>query len=212
MAIAGYATGFSIRTNIVFCLKPLLSILIPTITGREVEFNRLCNHLFAIGGNYIEVLQACDNKEMSIGAKRQLLLEAATSTYFVMIDDDDMVPPFFVDEVSAAIIHRPDCITYRESVRLAGREYTCNHALKYNDWGDKVDGYDFVRTPYYKDVLRTDLALQVGFKDMRYGEDHDFARRIKPLLKTEVHINKIMYYYYGQSLTPQQHKNRYGIR
>lgn len=193
--------------------QKLLTFLIPTIVGRESQFRDLTRYLWALAQSYpIDVLGCKDNKEMSIGAKRQKLIESCETEYFVMVDDDDVVPGWYISEVKRALATKPDCITYQECVMFDDKQYSCNHSLRYLDWADNVEGYDHVRTPFYKDVIRTDLALKAGFSDMRYGEDYDFAKRLLPLLNTEVHVDRIMYYYYGTRLTPKEHKTRYGIK
>ncbi len=48
----------------------------------------------------------------------------------------------------------------------------------------------------------------VGVKDMRFGEDHDFANRILPFLKTEHYIDREMYIYQYKS---EPHNIKYGI-
>lgn len=191
----------------------ILSICIPTILGREQAYERLESHIWQMVGDRkgVEVLMMQDNKELTIGAKRQQLLDACEGQYVVMVDDDDDIDPSFIESV-LPMLGDVDCCTYRESVRINGREHTCNHSIKYADWGSKQDGYDFVRTPYYKDVIKTEIARKVGFKSVRYGEDHIQARALKPLLKTEAHIDRVMYYYYGKTLSAKEHKERYGIR
>lgn len=188
----------------------LLTILVPTVYGREAEFNRLLDNLSAQWDNRCELKYMIDNKEMSIGRKRHLLLQACETAYFVMIDDDDLVSDDYIASVLQALAQRPDCVCYLESVN---GDIAC-HSNRFAAWANNRQGYKYVRTPYYKDVLKTAHARQVGFKDMRYGEDHDFSLRLKAsgLIKTEVFIDRVMYYYAAPKLTAKEHKERYGIR
>lgn len=185
-----------------------LTILIPTIQGREAQFDALVDSLNAQG--FTNIVHLKDNKEISIGAKRQLLLDKCETDYFVMIDDDDSVAPNYIARISQALLCTPDCVTYLESVN--GNQVAC-HSNVWNAWGNNKEGFTYVRTPFYKDVLRTDIAKKIGFKDMRYGEDHNFSIRLKQsgLIKTEIFINELMYFYSAPpSLTTLQHKARYG--
>ena len=43
--------------------------------------------------------------------------------------------------------------------------------------------------------IKKDLAEKVKFVDKNHGEDSDFSVKIRPLLKTEVYIDKIIYFY-----------------
>lgn len=159
----------------------------------------------------IEVISIQDNKEMSIGEKRELLYKRASGIYSLQIDDDDSIADNAIELILEAIKQEPDCITFRENCMMNGKYYTCNHSLKYNDWADNFDGFDFVRTPFYKDVIKTSIAQSVPFQHIRYGEDHAWSRDLKPYLKNEVHIDKEIYYYIHNS-KPEEHNERYGIR
>jgi hypothetical protein len=126
-----------------------------------------------------------------------------------MWDDDDGAHSHALPFIKEALATRPDCVTYKESCLLDGVFKSSNHSNKYVDWGENLDGYDYVRTVFFKDVIRTALCLQTGVKDMRYAEDIDFARRLKPLLQTEEHIDEYIYYYQHIS---SDHNTRYGIK
>ena len=155
-----------------------------------------------------------DNKEMSIGEKRHHLLAQCDADYMVMVDDDDMVREDYVQRVLSALESNPDCVGYLEAVNIGGMQGIACHSNRYARWGANKDGYDFVRTIFYKDVIRTDIAKHVGFRDMRYGEDYDFSIRLKDsgLLLREVFINEVMYFYQAPVLNPKQHNERYGIK
>lgn len=198
----------------------LLSILIPTIAGREHLLNALIDNLSiqiieCEASSIVEVAYLPDDKEMTIGAKRQELLNSCKSEYFVMIDDDDSVSSCYIEAVLLALEDRPDCVTYLEAVRTGNKEVIASHRAIYAGWDNNKHGYAYIRTPYYKDVIKTEIAKKIGFEDIRYGEDHDFSIRLKKsgLIKTEVHLPQIMYIYNApSSLNGRQHKERYGIR
>ena len=198
-----------------------LTICIPTIVGREKEFDELFHELcsqngmevLANGKREVEILWMRDNKEMSIGKKRQHLLNNAKGEYIVMIDEDDKVPFDYIHEVLVALKQRPDCVGYLEQCKINGHNQIACHSNRFADWATNQDGYDYVRTIFCKDVIRTDIARKIGFSDMRFAEDHYFAKRLKAsgLLEKEIFIDKIMYYYTSNTLTPKQHIERYGL-
>ena len=186
-----------------------LSILIPTVTGREQSFNALVAELERQAVEYdVEIKTCCDNKEMSIGAKRQLLLESATKTHCVFIDDDDSVPADYIATVWPQLTF--DGIGYIEQI-TGGKKAA--HSQDYDGWYSNRDGYDYVRCLFCKDVIRTSIALQVGFADIRYGEDYDFSIRLlkSGLIRTHTFVPKVMYHYSMPQLNSQQFKARYGI-
>lgn len=194
-----------------------LSILIPTVVGREQELQRLLDciseQLTDEYRPYVSVEVCKDNKEKSIGAKRDFMYNDTKGIYSVMIDDDDLIAPDFIPLVLEAAFTNPDCITYEERVDIDEKLYYSNFRADYSDWdGDGSvllsDGFHFHRTPFFKCPIKTELCRQVGVADMRYAEDIDFARRIKPLLKSEYHIAKQLYYYIHRS---SDFNERYGF-
>lgn len=187
---------------------PKLTIAIATVVEREGMFKDLMAYLKDIAPEWVEVIFECDNKEISIGSKRQNLLNAAQGEYIMFLDDDDSIPEYYFDTLLPAFEQSPDAIGYIEQCG----DKLVPHSHKYNGWRDNYDGYPHVRTIFCKDPIKTNIAREAGFKDMRYGEDHDFSRRVKKLIKTEVFIDKVMYLYNQPGrLSTSQHKQRYGI-
>jgi glycosyltransferase involved in cell wall biosynthesis len=178
-----------------------LNILICTIPNRVNEFNLLKHHLQTqineLGmQREVKILSKLDNKEISVGAKRQLLLEEATADYVVYIDDDDMTPYYYVANILSAIESNPDCIGFLiECKGTKGK--TASASSEWNDWADNTGGFDYVRTIYHKNPVKRSIALQIGYKDMRFAEDYDYSKRLKEsgLLQEEVFINEVMYEY-----------------
>lgn len=191
-----------------------LSILICTIDGREEKFNLLKHHLQTQINEFgrqkeVHILSKKDNKQISVGAKRQLLLEESIGEYIVYIDDDDMVPYFYIEKILDAIKLNPDCIGFRiECKGTMGN--TASASNKWDKWADNMGGFDYVRTIYHKNPVKRYIALQIGFKDMRFSEDSDYSNRLKQsgLLKEEVFIDEVMYEYRYKYENP---KTKYGI-
>lgn len=84
-----------------------------------------------------------------------------------------------------------------------------SHSLKYSKWQDNFDGFDFVRTPFYKDVILTEIAKKVPFPYIRFNEDEKWSMSLLPHLVDEIHIDEEIYHYIYNE-TP--HNERYGIK
>lgn len=190
--------------------KYKLSILLPTIESRKVIFDKLLDELLKQIQPYndkVELISHCDNKEISIGLKRQKLLELAKGEYIVFIDDDDWVASNYIEKILDNT--GSDCIGFQIECTFDGKEKCLASAhLKYKDWSEYKDGFRFVRSIYHKTPVRRELALQAEFKDMRYAEDYDYSMRIMPLLKSCAYINQVMYYY---RYNHEDHNAKYGI-
>lgn len=198
-----------------------LTIAIPTVNNRLKEFSAL--HLYLNKQIMESHLEECveiiferDNKEMSIGQKREKLNGRAKGKFTWQIDDDDTIPENAIYTVNS-VIEATDCdfIGFYEEVSGNGVINLSHISNIHDDWGDNktVDGerFRYVRTPYFKTPILTEYCQKIGVSDMRYGEDHDFARRLKAsgLIKNEFFIPRIMYNYrYKQ----EPHNQKYGIK
>ena len=186
-----------------------LSILIATVKGREDLLMQLYKKIMNQVDSDIQVLISSDSKEVSIGVKRQSLLESACGDHICFIDDDDDIPDYYIQEILTAIKSEPDCVGFLIHCLINGIERMAVGSLKYTEWKDKTDGYDYVRSPYHKNPVRRVLALETGFKNLRYAEDHDYSKRLLPLLKSEIFINRVMYHYRYKT---EPHNTKYGIK
>jgi hypothetical protein len=162
-----------------------------------------------------EIILCGDDKVMTIGHKRNILYREASALYSWQIDDDDDIHDNAIPLILAEMEAKPDCITFQEYCRMNGTEYKSNHSIAYPDWdgdGSKMlhDGFHFHRTPFYKDVIKTKIAKEVHVPNIRYGEDHEWARMLKPILKTEAHIDEEIYRYIHDS-KPEEFNSRYGL-
>lgn len=157
----------------------------------------------------VELLIETDNGEMTIGAKRNILLDRAIGDYVCFIDDDDMVPDYYVEEILRAIGEddvrtggAPDAIGikghYFEAQKSA---QVFIHSIQYDSWFTQ-DGV-FYRPPNHLNPVKRELALKAGFPEKDHGEDHDYSMKMLSILdmdpefaKTEVFIDKVMYFYH----------------
>jgi len=195
----------------------ILSILICTIESRKEQFNNLLNKImlqcdYNKYGVETSVDYDCDNKEKSIGKKRQQLLEKSEGDYIVFIDDDDNISKYYIDNILQSIIlSSPDSIGFKIECDMQGKKEMAIASNKYPDWCDNQDGFRYCRTPYHKTPIKREIALQIGYKDMRFGEDYDYSKRLKEsgLIKSEAFIDEVMYYYNYKYEDP---KTKYGIK
>ena len=194
----------------------LLSILIPTVVGREKQYKHLLNRIMKSGNGFdilsgrVEYIKFCDNKEMTIGEKRERLYQMANGLYSWQIDDDDDIADNAIELILNAIKSNPEipCITFREKCMMNGVYKSSNHSIRYYQWMDNQDGFDYVRSPFYKDVIRTDIAKSVPIPHIRYNEDEQQSMALKPFLTDEIHINEELYHYiYNET----NHNERYGL-
>jgi hypothetical protein len=214
----------------------LLSIQVPTTPDRRQLFKQLSDEIIRqcveIGeepidswkqmlhnpggwhSEHIEFLWLEDNKEMTIGEKRNILYACSQGLYSWQIDSDDSIKndaiKLIFDELQK---YSPDTCTFGEYCNMDGSYLLSNHSLDYGDWegdGQRLlpDGYHFHRTPFFKSVIKTEICQSTPIDHIRFGEDHKFAQAIKPKLISEAHIGEYLYFYNHQS---SDFNERYGI-
>lgn len=159
----------------------------------------------------VELVFMEDNKEISIGRKRQMLLEKAEGDYIVYFDSDDYPKNNYVKAIMKGLEVEPDCIGFRIAMTTNGvNPQTCCHSLRYPEWSDRKDGFDYVRNVTHFNPVKRSLALQVGFKDIRFGEDKVYSDQVTKLCKHEVFIDEFLFdYRYSNKM---EHNQKYGIQ
>lgn len=182
--------------------KTILSILIPTIEGREDFYNRLQTELVRQVAKYnligkIQILKSKDKKaEHSIGWKRNLLLQNCDGEYFMFIDDDDMICEDALPLIINLLNNKPDVITLDGTLTTDGKyPKKFIHSLAYDDWFEKAGVY--YRPPNHLNPMKTSIGKQFQFPDISQGEDKDWSMQIQKsgLLKNEFSIGKTYYFY-----------------
>ena len=97
----------------------------------------------------------------------------------------------------------PDCIGITGELRFGQDPHLLfYHSMKHSIvwWDDKATAEpgkaQYYRTPNHLNPVKRDLALRAGFvRDVDFGEDHDYARRLHKIIKTESPIDHPIYYY-----------------
>lgn len=194
----------------------LLSIHIPYTYERQNEADALSNELYVqiVRGGYagiVEVISDNTGKEMTIGEKRNVLYNKSKGIWSVQWDSDDWVHPQGLKLIIEALQNNPDvdCCTYEEYIDIDGKIQRSNHSLKYSDWCDNFDGFDYCRTPFMKSVIKTEIAKSIPVPFERFAEDHLWSKELKKVLQTEVHIDEQIYRYIHRS---SNFNERYGIK
>jgi glycosyl transferase family 2 len=184
--------------------RPTWTILVPTIPQRETTFLRLMAVLLpqldAHEGR-VRVLAWRNAGRPHLGELRdQMIAYADASDYVSFIDDDDLVPDYYVAEVVKALDERPDHVGFQldytsDTDGVLGHEIV-DHSLRHGRWHRNGEGR-LVRDFTHIDPVRRELAMNASFAVARKGraEDRQWVKQLRGWLRTEVYIDKVMYYY-----------------
>lgn len=186
----------------------LYSILIPTLSSRRDKLRRLLDVLLpqaeAHGG--VEIVGLHNDGERPLAEYRQALLDDARGEYLSFIDDDDLVETDFISAVTAAMETGPDYVAfwnafYRDG-QLSGPPVRTG--IHYGSWYD--DGEQRIRDVVHVCPVRTEIARKADFRRESEGsEDWSYVSQLRPLLKTEAYIDRVLYHYYWSSTDSVQH-------
>lgn len=188
-----------------------ISILICTLPERRAIFQRVYTELLKQKEECslrVEILMDSRDKRVSVGEKRNDLLDRAQGRYCCFVDDDDMVSESYLSIYETALRGGtdPDCVSLKGMLYRSGiKDKPFYHSLKYRDWSEDADGY--YRYPNHLNLMKTWIAQTARFPTKSYGEDHDFSKKLLEigLLQTEYEYtgDEIQYlYYYVPTVLP----------
>lgn len=199
--------------------KIMLSILIATIEERRSQFTSLMkifNHQLDRDGlrDNVEICFISDNKEISIGKKRQKLLEMAKGEWIVFFDDDDQPSNNYIRLIMDGVVsdQDADCMGIHGTMTTNGRNpQTWCHVLG-ETWrnGNKGEKHTYYRPIIHFNPCKRLLALKAGFKDMNFGEDKDYSNRLNRYVRKQYMIESPLFHYQYSNQIP--HKTKYGIK
>lgn len=178
-----------------------LSILICTMVKRKALFDVLIVEIRSQIERYglekeVEVLSECDEGQMSIGEKRNILLDRAKGDYVCSIDDDDWIDSEYLSKIIEALESEPDCVQLigamnTDGFSLSRFEHSIKHPVYYDHQGV------YYRYPNHLNPIRREIAQKFKFPETNFGEDTDWATQIRDskLLQREEEIDKVIYHY-----------------
>jgi glycosyltransferase involved in cell wall biosynthesis len=155
------------------------SVLIPTMPGREQGLQRLMNSLYEKVGRIapdlrMEICMDFDNRESSIGMKRQRLLERAKGKYLSFIDDDDEITDAYIEDLWACI--QGNYHTMRIRGQMSQYQFVHSVDIKLTDMMATNDEIPyFQRPPNHLNPMLSDVAKLIPFKNAVHGEDLDWT-------------------------------------
>lgn len=175
-----------------------LSVLICTIKERKPKFDILMSELERLrnGNPEIEILSECDNREMTIGAKRNLLMSRAVGDYVCFVDDDDWIDSEYFIKILQAIESDPDCVQLIGMMNTDGFNLKrFEHSILHGSYFERNNIY--YRYPNHLNPIRREIAERFKFPENNFGEDTNWATQVRDsgLLQREEPTDKVIYHY-----------------
>ena len=170
----------TIPSRVEDCLMPLYRYLLEQVKDRKD----------------VEILCMMDNKSMSIGEKRQALLDSARGKWIGFLDDDDWVSSDYIDSLLEAMRDNPaDVITFDQDCMVNDHRFMVRFG-----WKNPHEAYDpsrtlLLRPPYHMCMWRRKIAKNFRFTASSYGEDIAWISAMLPFVQSETHLDKVLHHY-----------------
>jgi hypothetical protein len=178
-----------------------ISVLICTIPSRASMFSRLiCRLSTLISKLSIKVELLCDDRtDITIGKKRNDMVDNAKGRYCCFIDDDDDVTEDYFQDYEREILKGSDW----DCFSLTGKYFSEGvyikpffHSMDIPVWHETPSGY--MRGINHLNLVKSIIVKTIGFHDMNHGEDIKYSNKLmeSKKLKSQFSIDHPTYLYY----------------
>ncbi len=175
-----------------------LSILICSIDERQQKLHRLLDALEEQNKyrNLVQVVVFQDNRQTSIGKKRNELVNSANGEYSCFIDDDDNISKSYIDDILKALYNNGEathCSLIGEYIKDGKLDRKFEHSNKFKEWKTTKELYE--RTPNHLNAVKTDILKKYPFPEINHGEDRKQSDSMAHELTNQAQVQNTLYYY-----------------
>lgn len=160
----------------------MLTVCIPYRERDTMFYNRLAVMLAKYSSGYpVEFMSLPNNGSRSIGSYRQQLVDNVTTPYMVFIDADDDVSKNYFREVFKGLEQGVKAVGFRGIITTNGTNpHNFEHSARHTRWFDKRIGgrINYFRPLNHLNPMMTDIVRQIGYADLKHGEDMEFSMRL----------------------------------
>lgn len=186
----------------------ILSILIPTLPERDSIFIELygklwrqMHHVHTTHPTLGEVEWISDDSKsfldggLSIGKKRESLVNRATGKYLCFLDDDEDIAPNYVETIVRLCQLDTDVVTFRSMAKLDNYWTVIDMRLDHPEDEQASPNFIVHRRPWHINAIRSSIAKQYTFPDTNYSEDSDWMNNVLFDCKTDAHTDAVLHQY-----------------
>jgi cellulose synthase/poly-beta-1,6-N-acetylglucosamine synthase-like glycosyltransferase len=179
--------------------KLRLSVLICSLPSRLDRLDKVVTEINRQSiGQDVEILYLGDNKSMSVGEKRNMLMYISSGDYVCFVDDDDMVTSDYIAKIMKGVEGEPDVFCFNVLKKKTMKDGSVTEQLmihkKQHGKNHNADGM-MKMIPGHLNVFRRELAMREPFPNKNLSEDHAWATKILPFIEKEEMIDEVLYIY-----------------
>jgi hypothetical protein len=185
----------------------ILSILIPSIPNRYGILSKLASELYkqklymqTFHSSLGEIEIVIDGSErfldggLSIGKKREKLVDAANGSYLCFLDDDESIAPNYMEMLVRMCNENKDVCTFRSLAKLDNYWTVIDMGLgKPNQQANP--NWIVHRNAWHICPVKSNWAKLHTFDDINYGEDWKWFEQVLKHCETEAHTDAIIHSY-----------------
>lgn len=196
----------------------MLSILIPTTPDRDYlfyplydELNRQIHDLHKVHEMLGKVEILVDSSRrfleggLSIGKKREALVNRANGKYLCFLDSDEWIAPNYVETLVRLCNRNKDVVTFRNLTKNDFYWTIVDMSLEFSNQEATPDGI-VNRKPWHISPVRSVFAKMYEFTDTNYGEDWSWMEKVLKHCETEAKTNQILHTYNHSSKVSESDK------
>ena len=151
--------------------------------------NQICSNY---ADNIVEILVEKDNGTMSVGAKRNLLIDKANGEYICFIDDDDFIAQNYLNLILQNLTK--DILMIRIEHKINGEKAKEIQPSLY------IDNLETNELIFRANHLHLCPHLKmkaswVKFQEINFAEDLDYSQRLIPFIENYESITDAIYIY-----------------
>lgn len=190
----------------------MLSILIPSIPERSLKCDILERNLKSQINEFmkfhktigsVEVL--IDNSKrfldggLSIGKKREALVQRAQGKYLCFLDDDESVSPDYIETLMRLCHEGNDVCTFKAMVKMQTFWALVDMRMSNIDNEQLTPDKIVNRQPWHICPVKSVYAKMFEFPDINAAEDFVWMEKVLKCCKTESHTDRIIFQYNHKS-------------
>lgn len=143
---------------------------------------------------------------LSIGKKRQKLVEMASGKYLCFLDDDEIIAPNYLETLVRLCNEDKDVCTFRNLTKLDNFWTVVDMSLSHTENEQATPNAIVKRRPWHICPVRSEFAKRYEFEDSNYGEDWQWFERVLSHCQTEAKTDAIIHQYNHSKITSEADK------
>lgn len=148
---------------------------------------------------------------LSIGKKREALLNKAKGKYVMYLDSDETISPDYVETIVRLCQLDRDVCTFR-AIAKNDHYWTIVDMSIYYENEEATPDKIVKRSAWHVCAIKRDIAQRFQFLDSNYGEDWTWMQRVLQHCYTEAKTNKVIFQYNHSSKHSEADRiTNYGI-